>query len=708
MLFRSEEATDDVRALLQSVTLGRCFDRDAWPTLGAFVRLVPTGDILPTRADFDAHGSWNIAVAPLTSDDGVWYALPDVVASALLTGHAPRIDRAVRLTASGQMSGLRPVEFGGTVPIDPATRDPFRAVIEERIRLKGRSDLDASTIERVQQLLKVFANSGAYGILAELNRQDAPPSTRTPIVVCTGDGTFRTSINGVEVPGSFCFLPLASIVTAGARLMLAMLERCVTDASGTYVFCDTDSMAIVATESGGALSIPKLVGRALSWAEVQAIVDRFARLNPYDRDVLPGSILKIEDANFPADAHGKRIPLAPMRQLWCYAIASKRYAFFTRDPDGGFAIVDGSEHGLGHLLDPASAPDLVEHDRTEWIDEAWRWIIATALGAPIQTPSWSPRPAVGRVALSRPMHLKPFEAQNAGKPYAQQIKPFNFALAAYVAPMGHPHGVDPQHFQLVAPFDPIAANWTEPTTRWADSYSGVSYAISTDGRLVPQRVPVVPVRSMEIVVRQYAVKPERKRAGADGHACDRSTVGTLTRLPVRLDKRLRRWIGKESNRLEEAQNETIHDPEDVCTTYTDPSADEFAAAVRPILERLPVSTISAETRLDRKTVREIVRGQRRPTRDVRARLTRFAATIASAHGVAGGRNDMARCARYAAELRASETRGTERTCRVCGSPVRSRHARAKYCGVACRQRAHRRPRRRSRKAGKITGPVSGT
>jgi len=31
--------------------------------------------------------------------------------------------------------------------------------------------------------------------------------------------------------------------------MLALLERSVTDAGGSWVFCDTDSMAIVATDT---------------------------------------------------------------------------------------------------------------------------------------------------------------------------------------------------------------------------------------------------------------------------------------------------------------------------------------------------------------------------------------------------------------------------------------------------------------------------
>jgi hypothetical protein len=61
--------------------------------------------------------------------------------------------------------------------------------------------------------------------------------------------------------------------------------------------CDTDSLAIVASRRGGKLRIPGSGGtRILSWADVQAIVDKFATLNPYDRNIVKGSILNLSDA----------------------------------------------------------------------------------------------------------------------------------------------------------------------------------------------------------------------------------------------------------------------------------------------------------------------------------------------------------------------------------------------------------------------------
>jgi hypothetical protein len=116
--------------------------------------------------------------------------------------------------------------------------------------------------------------------------------------------------------------------------MLALLEHCISKPDGTYVMEDTDSMAIVATERGGVVPCPggpfemadgHAAVRALSWKEVDEIATRFAKLSPYaDKS---RSILKIEGDNYDPET-GKQ------RQVYCLAIASKRYALFLRDENG--------------------------------------------------------------------------------------------------------------------------------------------------------------------------------------------------------------------------------------------------------------------------------------------------------------------------------------------------------------------------------------
>ena len=92
------------------------------------------------------------------------------------------------------------------------------------------------------------------------------------------------------------FPPLASLITAGGRLLLALAEKCVADAGGTYLFCDTDSLCVVADEKGGfsrggaRADLGYVEGAdprefapvpCLSRDTVIKISERFAALNPY-------------------------------------------------------------------------------------------------------------------------------------------------------------------------------------------------------------------------------------------------------------------------------------------------------------------------------------------------------------------------------------------------------------------------------------------
>jgi hypothetical protein len=173
----------------------------------------------------------------------------------------------------------------------------------------------------------------------------------------------------------------------------------------------------------------------------------FARLNPYDRTAVPHSILKLEDDNFDPKT-GKQ------RQLWCLAISAKRYVLFLRDRYGEPELLrkgvnngeDGSsQHGLGHLLNPS---DPTSEDRS-WIAQAWLAIVRRSLGLATEPLPFTDRVALGQITVSSPDVLRPLAKRNAGKPYPQQIKPFNFILSCRVAPLGHPIA-DPERFHLIA------------------------------------------------------------------------------------------------------------------------------------------------------------------------------------------------------------------------------------------------------------------
>jgi DNA polymerase elongation subunit (family B) len=119
--------------------------------------------------------------------------------------------------------------------------------------------------------------------------------------VFSGQHKFDQPTFVVERPGRFQFAPAAALITAGGRLMLAVLERIVNDLGGTYLLTDTDSMHFVASKSGELVPCPGGPHRmrtgapaikAITWKQVDGICARLNRLNPYDRNVVE-EILKI-------------------------------------------------------------------------------------------------------------------------------------------------------------------------------------------------------------------------------------------------------------------------------------------------------------------------------------------------------------------------------------------------------------------------------
>lgn len=304
-----EHCEQEITDFLLSLTAEALFDQATWPKLTAFARVVPDGDILPTRAQYAATHDWQVAVNHLygTSDDpndAIWYALPDLAASTLLTGRVPRIVDAFRVVPEGTLAGLKSVKLLGEVSIDPTKVDFFRTIIEERVKRSNDPSLSAAEQKRYKRDLKVLANATSYGIFAEIIAHEARASVRVTCYDIDGE-PFVCEARRPEEPGRYYFPVLSSIITSAARLMLALLEHCVAELGGTYTMEDTDSMAIVATKRGGRIRLPNATindglraYRALSWREVDQIASRFEALNPYDREIVKGSILKIEDDNY--------------------------------------------------------------------------------------------------------------------------------------------------------------------------------------------------------------------------------------------------------------------------------------------------------------------------------------------------------------------------------------------------------------------------
>jgi hypothetical protein len=631
----------EVQRFLEELTPDDLFKPPTWKKLPAFVRVIPNGDILPSRGRYSvASNDWQVAVNHLYAgsdnpDDALWFPLADIVASKVLYGRIPHIVDAFRIEAQGRLGGLKSTQLRGAVSVDPRTQDFFRVVIEERIRLARRTDISEVEKARLKKALKVLANAASYGIYAEMNRQESDSEIN---VTCYGidADSYTCRVTHPDVPGEYCFPPLASLITGAARLMLALLEHCVTREGGTYAMEDTDSMAIVATKRGELIPCPGGPERmkdgheavkALSWKQVKTIARQFAALNPYDRAAVPDSVLKIEDDN-PDPVTRKQ------RQLYCVAISAKRYALFLLDENSEPVLLRGScpfcgrknkpsaaeclgcnkpihlnneedrwsEHGLGHLLNP-SDPD--DEDR-EWIARVWMNIVRKALRLPTRKARFEHLPAIGRVTISSPSVMRPFARFNKGKRYVDQIKPFNFLLSSHVNQLGHPPGADPEHFHLIAPYESNPKRWL--AMPWTEQYSGRTYGITTEGDHGNRHA--ARVKTYGEVLHDYEFHAESKCAGADGKPSGKQTIGLLQRRHVRIKEI--KYIGKESNSLEDVEAGLIHSAQNVYTEYPDRRRDQWETKIRPAMKKVFISVLEKETGLSRRTLIDARGGRRRP------------------------------------------------------------------------------------------------
>lgn len=628
------EATDEVRRFLEGVTLADCFSAATWQRLRAFVKVKPCGEIYPVRVRYDPHGpSWQIGANPLANDEGQWFALPDVVAAKLASGHTPEVIEAFRLEAEGRQSGLHKTKLRGAVAVNPRNQDFFRVIVEERKRTERSEELDEAERERLSASLKVTANAGSYGIFAQMDRKEQPAGRKVPVVFWNADGErCETRVSAPEEPGPFCFPPLAAMITAAARLMLTLLECTVRERGGAHVFCDTDSLAIVASKKGGLLACPggqhrlpdgREAVKALSWSEVEEVVNEFAALNPYDHEAVPGSVLDLEKENLDKDS-------GLQRELYCYAISAKRYVLYQVGDDGQPLIRKFSRHGLGHLMNPTN-PDSRDDN---WIEQVWRYILALdVFGQKTQEPDWFARPALARVAINDPTTLSLFAAFNDPKPYAKQVKPHNFLLSAQVALLGHPPGVDPtKPFHLIAPYHNDPRQWLK--LRFTDRYNktGATYRVTT-GDAVAEGV--ARVKTYGDVVADYRFRPEHKSLAPDGQPCAQTSAGLLQRRPVEVVRPV--YVGKESNHLEEVEHLLIEDEDEVMNEYADARNDPFARFVVPVLRTMSRRSIVNLSGLDQSTVKRIRAGKQQPHAKNRDRLREIAAKHARA--ALGGSGD---------------------------------------------------------------------
>jgi hypothetical protein len=472
-----EDATDETQAFLDDVQLNELQDPATWKRLTTLVQVLPEADIFPVRTRYATRlkeqtksaDMPTIGLNYLSADRPLWFTLADCVASKLLAGKAPKVVRAIRFAPKPPQGGLRSLKIAGQADyaVDPYKDDFYKRVIELRRRVKAelkqaerrdKNSQETKNLDMDQLALKILANATSYGIFIELNVEDVDDEDAL-VSIFTSQGTRTVTASERELPGRYYHPLLATLITGAARLMLALTERLAFEHGLNWAFCDTDSMAFANTEN---LPFNEFAGR------VRGVCDWFVPLNPYEPDPKKGavSILEMEDQNFSKEK-GKENQLEP---LYCFAISAKRYALFNRDVGGKLIIRKASAHGLGHFSAPYGHEEESRDERGSgvrlWEEDVWKQIISAAYGGTPRVVDYAfrsemLRPAHSRYGSTRPAVLNWFKRYNEGRPYAEQVKPFNFLLTFFtrrqedIASDDLTHEFDPKLDEIrpVAPYE---------------------------------------------------------------------------------------------------------------------------------------------------------------------------------------------------------------------------------------------------------------
>lgn len=276
---------------------------EAWKECAEYyVILEADGATLPVRTALEAGETTRVYNANVTHGDcTTTHHYFDYLAAQLHADGDPDIEivTAFKAKKHGQQT-LTPTKVGGTKI--GAYDNIMKRGIEERKRIQWKEN-DGEKDERTMSL-KIMANS-SYGISAER------------IVEEIGEPD-EYGYQRHDIAGKYYNPHVASTITAGGRLQLALGEHAARQAGGEMYYCDTDSLITDAHTA-------------------ESVRDAYANLNPYDGVAGTLDVLEVEEGY----RDGEEIMLD---NVDLFAVGEKKYAIMDKERN----IVKNTEHGLGH------------------------------------------------------------------------------------------------------------------------------------------------------------------------------------------------------------------------------------------------------------------------------------------------------------------------------------------------------------------------
>jgi transposase-like protein len=610
---RWRDATEEATSFLNEVTIADLRNPATWSRLTMLVQVAPDDDIVPVRAHYMGEQQATIGVNHLSSSEPLWFTMADCVASKISTGRAPRVVKAIAFEPGAQQEGLKPIRIAGDLDyeVHPATNDFYRRLIDLRSsikkKMKNAAPEEREALDALQLALKILANATSYGIFVELIVEEAGSKQS---LVCFGGGDDGFPLGSasaakpgkVEKPGSFFHPLLATLITGAARLLLTTVERLTLDAGLDWAFGDTDSMAIAK---------PDDMAHEIFLKESLKVAGWFDPLNPYETK---GPLFKVEDVNYGVGSKD----VVP---LYCYAISSKRYALFNLDADGEPILRKASAHGLGDKRAPydedhapTSIPNpivkLSDIGVDRWQHDLWHQIIKAALvgrfdAVPLDFHPALQLPAMSRYAATTPDILNWFKTYNADRPYALQVKPFNF-LSAF-------QETSCSDESFIGEIDPTATRrrkGTKQILRPIAPYnrSPVEATKTCFDRETAQPISADRLKTYAQALSSYHLRPESKFENADFY--DRGPTRRRHVRVVRVE-----FIGKESNRWEEQYYLGLDEGADIPYGPNPEAPSTHAAELKSLVEEFGERAVTRQINVSRNTLRRILSGgNRSPSR----------------------------------------------------------------------------------------------
>jgi hypothetical protein len=283
-----------------------------------------------------------------------------------------------------------------------------------------------------------------------------------------------------------------------------------------------------------------------------------------------------------------------------------------------------SAHGLGDKRPPydddhapASIPNpivkLSEIGVDRWQHDLWRQIIKAALvgrfdAVPLDYNPALQLPAMSRYAATTPDILSWFKTHNADRPYASQVKPFNF-LSAF-------QETSCSDLSFIGEIEPTATvrrrKGAKQTLRPIAPYSRdpVEAAKACFDRETGQPIPVGRLKTYAQALSSYHVRPESKFENGDFY--DRGPTRRRHVQVVRVE-----YIGKESNRWEEQYHLGLDEGADIAYG-ADPSAPSgHLPELRSLVGEFGERVVASQLGVSRNTLRRILSGENRsPSRRI--------------------------------------------------------------------------------------------